>query len=301
MLSITEQIETRKLTCPISHQHLLIQGEQLQTPDGKYTYPLINGVPILLSKEKQEEYLNEAGGAMEKIYASISSEKQPSLRDRFFYKVDSMAQRGGDYRSDASRSAFKSILAQHQPGDLFLSIGGGPRRINPKLVNLNIDLFENVDVVGDAYLLPYADNSVDAIHCEAVLEHLEYPNQAVREMFRALKPGGQVFAATPFLQAFHAFPNHFQNFTQIGHQRLFERAGFDTISSGVCVGPTYTFVDISALYAQYLPTRVLSQLVPRIIRLLGSIIRPIDRTLNNRNSGAHILASTTYAHVVKPE
>ena len=261
---------------------------------------LINDVPILLSEEKQREYLDEAGGTMEQIYASMASEKQPSLRDRFFYKVDSLAQRGGDYRSDDSRNAFRSMVAQHQPGDLFLSIGGGPLRI-PKLVNLNIGLFQNVDVVGDAYLLPYADGSVDAIYCEAVLEHLEYPNQATSEMFRTLRPGGQVFAATPFLQAFHAFPNHFQNFTLIGHQRLFERAGFDIVSSGVCVGPTYTFVDLSALYFQYLPTRVFSQLAPRIIRLLGSLIRPMDRILNNRNSGAHLLASTTYVHAIKPD
>jgi predicted SAM-dependent methyltransferase len=34
--------------------------------------------------------------------------------------------------------------------------------------------FANVDVVADAYALPYATGSVDAVHCEAVLEHLEW-------------------------------------------------------------------------------------------------------------------------------
>ena len=64
-------------------------------------------------------------------------------------------------------------------------------------------------------------------------------DEAVREMFRVLRVGGQVFAATPFMQHFHAYPNHFQNFTLIGHRRLFERAGFTIESAGVCVGPTY--------------------------------------------------------------
>ncbi len=301
MLSIEKQIETGKLVCPTTHQRLTIQGNQLTTLDRHYVYPLVNGVPILLSEKKQQEYLKEQDGTMEQIYANMVNENQPSFRDRFFYNIDKFAQRGGDYRSDKSREAIQSMLARHEPDELFLSVGGGPLRIDSKLVNLNIGLFQNVDVVGDAYLLPYSNDSVDAIYCEAVLEHLEYPNQAAAEMFRVLRPGGQIFAATPFLQAFHAFPNHFQNFTLIGHRRLFERAGFEIVSSDVCVGPTYTFVDLTAIYLSYLPTRVLSQLMPRIVRLLGAMIRPIDLILNNRNSGSHILASTTYVHATKAQ
>jgi ubiquinone/menaquinone biosynthesis C-methylase UbiE len=76
---------------------------------------------------------------------------------------------------------------------------------------------------------------VAGLHCEAVLEHLEFPDVAVGEMFRVLRPGGLVFAATPFLQSYHGYPDHFQNFTLHGHQRLFERAGFSILQSGTCV------------------------------------------------------------------
>ena len=109
---------------------------------------------------------------------------------------------------------------------------------------MNIGLFANVDVVADGYRLPYCDESVDACHCEAVLEHLEDPARAVAEMFRVLRPGGSVFAATPFLQVFHAYPDHFQNFTVEGHRRLFERAGFTVLSAGPCVGPTFAIADL---------------------------------------------------------
>lgn len=231
MLSLKAQLAAGKLVCPVSRQILLEKNGRLHTPDGQYSYPLINGVPILLPQERQEAYLAQAQGSMAQAYARPP---QPSRLRQWFYR-----RIGQDYRSPASVDAFEAAIGRQPDDALCIAVGGGPIHVHPKLVNLNIGLFPNVHVVGDAYELPYADGSVDAIHCEAVLEHLEFPNEAVAEMFRVLRPGGQVFAATPFMQHFHAYPNHFQNFTLIGHKRLFERAGFEVISAGVCVGPTF--------------------------------------------------------------
>lgn len=295
-MKVEEQIKRGKLVCPDTHQALSIENETLVTSDRSRCYPLVKGVPVFIRGEDQEAYLQEVDGSMAETYTP--KEQKPPLRTLFLYRLDQLAKRGGDYRSIASQDAFYSILQQQGDDDVFLSVGGGPLRLHPKLTNLNIGLFPNVDVVGDAYSLPYADEAVSAIYCEAVLEHLEFPETAATEMFRVLKQGGELFAATPFLQAFHAFPNHFQNFTSIGHERLFLRRGFEVISSGVCVGPSYTVIDIMALYCQYLPTRVLSAVVPRLVRLFGLLIRPLDKRLNNK-PGAHILASTTYVHARK--
>jgi SAM-dependent methyltransferase/uncharacterized protein YbaR (Trm112 family) len=295
MISIENQVQSGKLVCPLTHQKLIKQENSLATIDGRFSYPLVNGVPVLLDETQQKAYLQEEDGYMQQVYAGMNGkQKRPSM----LYRLDKFADRNGDYRNEDSVKAFQAVAAAQGPDDIFLSIGGGPLRVHPQLINLNIDLFPNVDVVGDAYQLPYADNVVGGIYCEAVLEHLELPNEAVVEMFRVLKPGGQVFAATPFLQFFHAFPNHFQNFTLIGHQRLFERAGFDIVSSGVCVGPTYMIFDLLAWYMMYLPTKLLSQGMPRVIRILGSFLRPLDRRLN-RHPQAHILGSTTYVHAIK--
>jgi len=78
---------------------------------------------------------------------------------------------------------------------------------------------------------------VDAVHCEAVFEHLHSPAVAARELARVLKPGARAFVCTPFLQAFHGYPSHFQNFTIYGHRKLFEDAGLEIVESGVCNGP----------------------------------------------------------------
>ncbi len=291
MLSVKAQIAAGKLVCPVSRQVLVEKNGRLHTPDNQYSYPLINGVPILLPEEKQAAYLAQAQGSMAKEYARPP---RPSrLRQWFAGFINK------DYRSQESMQAFHEAIDRQPDDALCVAVGGGPIYVHPKLVNLNIGLFPNVQVVGDAYELPYADNSVDAIHCEAVLEHLEFPNEAVAEMFRVLRPGGQLFAATPFMQHFHAYPNHFQNFTLIGHKRLFERAGFEVVSAGVCVGPTYAVSGMVYRYIHtYLTIPVVKQLVAASAAVLALMLRPLDQQLNI-NEKAHLLASTTYVHLKK--
>ncbi len=291
MLSIEKQLQDGKLVCPISRQPLALEGSELRTADGKYHYPLVNGVPVLLPEEQQQAYLTQEKGSMEKEY--VGAGKESRIRAWFNGFVNR------DYRSEPSRAAFAQAINAQPDDALCVAVGGGPHHVHPKLINLNIGLFPNVHVVGDAYQLPYADNSVDAIHCEAVLEHLEFPNEAVREMYRVLRVGGQVFAATPFMQHFHAYPNHFQNFTLIGHRRLFERAGFAIESAGVCVGPTYAAWGLVFRYVYtYLTVPGLRQLFAGLAAVWALLLRPLDKILN-RSPNAHLLASTTYVHAVK--
>lgn len=54
-----------------------------------------------------------------------------------------------------------------------------------------------VPVVGNAYSLPFPDESFDACLCENALEHFDQPGQAIREMLRVLKTGGHILALLP--------------------------------------------------------------------------------------------------------
>jgi hypothetical protein len=292
MLSVEQQIENGQLVCPVSHQPLVREDHQLHTADGRYVYPLIQGVPVLLNPEQQTSYLSQLNGVMRQQYT------EPDRRSAIIRFFEKMSTWGGDYRGEPADQAFQETIGQQPAKALCLSVGGGPLRVHHNLVNLNIDLFPNVDVVGDAYELPYAGNAVDAIYCEAVLEHLEHPNAAVQEMYRVLRPGGQVFAATPFLQMFHGYPNHYQNFTLVGHERLFVRAGFGIRSAGTCVGPTFALLDMLTNYSRYVPTQLLSQSLYRAWRLFSVLIRPLDRWVNN-HPNAHLMASSTYVHAIK--
>jgi SAM-dependent methyltransferase len=199
--------------------------------------------------------------------------------------------------ADAALSRVVEAFRAPRPG---ISVGGGPSRAHSSLRNLNIELLPNVDIVGNAYDLPFRSGSVPFVFCEAVLEHLEFPDRAVREMWRVLPAGGELFAATPFLQPFHGFPGHFQNFTLEGHRRLFVRAGFEIVTAGVCVGPGVAVTELVATYVrEYVPTFVLSRLAELLVRTLTYPVRAFDRVLV-RHRDAHVVSSTTYVHARKP-
>ena len=68
------------------------------------------------------------------------------------------------------------------------------------------------DIVGDIHDLPFADNSVDAIICSSVLEHVENPIRAVEEIYRVLKPGGYAYFYAPFIFYYHAEPGYYKDF-----------------------------------------------------------------------------------------
>jgi SAM-dependent methyltransferase len=292
--SLESQVTERRLVCPKTRQPLILTGDHLVTEDGEISYLLIDGVPILLSAERSAAYLSLQGASMASEY---ERERPGALRSL----LRSLEGAVGDLRTAESQQAFAAIFEDLPENALCLSVGGGPVRVHPALVNLNIGPFANVDVVADAYELPYADGSVDAVHCEAVLEHLEFPEEAVREMHRALRAGGKAFAATPFLQPFHGYPDHYQNFTATGHRRLFERAGFEVVAAGTCVGPTFALRDLAINYLRnVVPGGRIGKLVSRMFALLTLPLLGLDRWANGRPRSAD-LASTTYLGLKKAE
>jgi len=58
------------------------------------------------------------------------------------------------------------------------------------------DLEKIMHLTGDLYHLSFPGNCFDAINFSEVIEHLERPVQALRELYRTLKPGRQMFVST---------------------------------------------------------------------------------------------------------
>ena len=52
-------------------------------------------------------------------------------------------------------------------------------------------------LVGNAYKLPFENNSFDMVTCQTVLMHLQNPQEAIQEFIRVLKPGGLLAVAEP--------------------------------------------------------------------------------------------------------
>lgn len=53
-------------------------------------------------------------------------------------------------------------------------------------------------IVGDAYKLPFKDKSLNYVSAGEVIEHLERPDDFIKEAFRVLDDGGYLALSTPF-------------------------------------------------------------------------------------------------------
>ncbi len=289
-MDVQRQILSGKLVCPRTGVSLILSedGTGLQAANEGPRYRLHAGrIPVLLVDESlTQRYLAEADRALLRVgLGEDPADRGVAARLR--------ARQPDDHRSQASRMAFRSIFDNLTDESLCLSVGGGPSRSDPRLTNVNIGPFPNVDVVGDVHRLPYADACVDAIHCEAVLEHLPDPPRAVREMHRVLKPGRKAFFSAPFLFPYHGHPHHYQNFTLTGLQHLAVTAGFRILDAGTAVGPVYTMIKlVSTFLEEYLPSR-LGRPLRFLWDMAGGLVWPLDRNLNHRQS-ARVLATITY-------
>lgn len=124
----------------------------------------------------------------------------------------------------------EKITKIFQKNGEIIDIGGG-LRIDPKRNNRGIhnpwavDLAKNAnykildkvsdynpDIVGDIHNLPFKDNSIDAILCMNVLEHVEEPSKAVKEIYRSLKPGGYCFIQVPFIFYYHPMAGYYKDY-----------------------------------------------------------------------------------------
>lgn len=125
--------------------------------------------------------------------------------------------------------------------------------IRPYLEKVTYEILDPVpdydpDIIGDIHDLPLEDNSVDAIICIAVLEHIENPHQAVAQMRRVLKPGGYAFVYVPFLYYYHAEVGYYKDYWRYSRdaiEMLFK--DFSTLEVQSVRGAIGTWIRISPL------------------------------------------------------
>ncbi|MEN9373778.1 MAG: Ubiquinone/menaquinone biosynthesis C-methyltransferase UbiE [Pseudomonadota bacterium] len=173
------------LACPLCRGALVLQEETLHCQQCSAEHPVKNGVPVLLPRGMRD------AGSVE-----LSDEDRVS-------------------RHPYSQRA-EEIIAQYANG-LVLDLGaGGKLERRQNVIQIDIFRYPAVDVASSADCLPFADNTFDAVISQAVFEHLQYPELAMQEIRRVLKPGGLVKIDTAFLQPEHGYPYHFFNVTETG-------------------------------------------------------------------------------------
>ncbi len=66
------------------------------------------------------------------------------------------------------------------------------------------------DIISDITEIPIKSGSFQQILCSEVLEHLPRPREAIRELSRILKVGGEMLITAPFACSYHQEPYFFQ-------------------------------------------------------------------------------------------
>lgn len=84
-----------------------------------------------------------------------------------------------------------------------------------------------IDIASDIIDMPVKNSSFDYILCTEVLEHIPYPDRAIAEFSRILKPGGRLILTAPFASQTHFAPFHFcTGFNSYWYKEVLKKEGF---------------------------------------------------------------------------
>ena len=173
------------------------------------------------------------------------------------------------FQTRRSRRILQRYIDNSGSDSKWLNIGSGGKVLGPNFTNLDIYSGANIDIVASADQIPLADNTFDGLASIAVLEHVQFPELVVKEMYRVLKPNAIAFIEVPFMQPVHGAPSDFQRYTLEGLKTIFR--DFDVLECGVCVGPASSLA--------WMLKETLSILIsggnPKIYQVLQWIISPI--------------------------
>lgn len=233
-MNLNEMLEI--LACPACKSQLTQDNKSLHCQKCKKFYLVIDGVPYFLDK-----------GAYQ---------FDPSLSRTFEFRSKVMNSRivkglkyffGADFvPGNPLKKYYNLFQDQGKNSRRILNIGSGSTKIEGNVINLDIENFPNVNLVADGCQMPFAENSFDFVISEAVIEHVRYPQQFIKEIKRVLKRSGLVFIVAPFIHPFHGYPSDFQRFSVEGLKVCFE--DFKEIECGVYRGPSVALVNFLSDY-----------------------------------------------------
>lgn len=181
-----------------------------------------------------------------------------------------------------TRPFINAFLKKYSTSAVTLDIGASGndhREYFPHRTTLDVDASKNPDVVGDAHILPFKDESFEMVVCSEMLEHADDPRKVIAEIRRVLKPEGRVVFTTRFAFPIHDAPNDYWRFTPYGLRKLFSE--FEIIEVATDGGPFHAI----AIQLQ----RIIFQTdLPRIIKgmlYLVIIVLPYLDNLSSRQYG----------------
>ena len=170
-------------------------------------------------------------------------------------------------------------------GKRVLDVGCGLKPYYPffataaEYVGLDDAQNQYADVHGVAERMPVPDGSFDIVLCTQVLEHVDDPVAAVRELHRVTAPGGRVLASTHGVMVFHPNPVDHWRWTHTGLELLFARNGsWAALDVEPGAGTTAAIAMLTSRFVHLLAKRAhVPWAVRPLIGVLNAVAEGIDK------------------------
>ena len=195
----------------------------------------------------------------------------------------------------------KLFEKQIKNNDVILNIGSGNHVIHDDIINIDYNIYDNVDIVADTKCLPIKNNSVDCIISFASLEHIKESAKALSEFTRILKDDGRLFIYVPFLQPLHASPSDYRRWNINGLIEDLSIYKFTIIDYGIGAGPSSTVAWIISEYLAIILSfgqNIIYKYISMPLMVLCSPIKWFDIIIN-KYSNADVLASAVWIYAKK--
>ncbi|HET9137545.1 MAG TPA: methyltransferase domain-containing protein [Candidatus Kapabacteria bacterium] len=198
--------------CPICKTPLVKNESGFSCSHCSLTYPVRKGIPILLKSEARSnskltaqnseltaefDYLLHYKTDAEKFdyFAVHHGATEHSERRVREYTAKFMPQSAKTILDIGCGSAWvaRTFLPQ---GKIVYSLDASEK--NPSEALRRFPSEKHFGVAGDAFALPFANNSFDAVIAAEIIEHVVDPAAFVAEAVRIIKPGGRVIISTPY-------------------------------------------------------------------------------------------------------
>lgn len=198
--------------CPTCKTPLFETASGFECSHCLVTYPVRKGIPVLIKSEARNN--------------SDLKTENPEITPEFDYllhyktdaeKFDYFEEHRGATEHSERRVREYTAKFMPQPAKTILDIGCGSAWVakaflpqakivysldasekNPSEALKRYPSEHHYGVAGDAFALPFADNSFDAVIAAEIIEHVVDPASFVAEAVRVIKPGGRVIISTPY-------------------------------------------------------------------------------------------------------
>lgn len=166
-----------------------------------------------------------------------------------------------------------------------LDVGCGQKPYEPIFarftqVYVGVDPVENprAELRGPVEALPADDGSFEVVLCNQVLEHVDDPALAIRELFRVVAPGGRLLLTTHGTQVYHPSPADYWRWTPAGLEKVLRDNGdWASVTVSPASGTTACIAMLLNIYIDLAARRAhLGALAKPVIGGLNMIAEAID-------------------------